>query len=261
MIKLIATDMDGTLLRDDKTYNQALFLDVFKSLKQKDIKFVVASGNQYAKLRDRFEAVKDEIYYVAENGAIIANGNKILFENPLTNDVKDQLLWLARKFDYHCVMSGEKVAYVRKSDGADFYNKMKIHFAHLKSVDSFEEVDDTLIKFSFNGQAKDMTQLAKYIRENFPKIESVTGDPHYVDLQNRGVNKALGLEYLSNYLNIKPEEILAFGDGLNDLAMLEYVGTSIVTSVAIPETRKVATKIIGSNNDDAVLHEIEKQIK
>ena len=70
MIKLIATDMDGTFLRDDKTYDRALFADVHQQMVAQGIKFVVASGNQYYKLQSFFAEYPDTIY-IAENGAYI----------------------------------------------------------------------------------------------------------------------------------------------------------------------------------------------
>ena len=78
MIKLIATDMDGTWLREDKTYDKELFEKEFQIMQDRDIKFVIASGNQYENILDRFPKANKHMYFVAENGALIAHGNEIL---------------------------------------------------------------------------------------------------------------------------------------------------------------------------------------
>ena len=74
MIKLIATDMDGTWLREDKTYDKELFEKEFQIMQDRDIKFVIASGNQYENILDRFPKANKNMYFVAENGALVANG-------------------------------------------------------------------------------------------------------------------------------------------------------------------------------------------
>ena len=69
-VKVIVTDMDGTFLNDAKTYNQPRFMAQYQELKKRGIKFVVASGNQYYQLISFFPELKDEISFVAENGAL-----------------------------------------------------------------------------------------------------------------------------------------------------------------------------------------------
>lgn len=87
MIKLIATDMDGTWLNDDKDYDREIFKREFKEMRKRDIKFVVASGNQYANLMTRFPDVIDQIYFVAENGALVAQGKQILHVDALSDEL------------------------------------------------------------------------------------------------------------------------------------------------------------------------------
>ena len=77
MTKLIAVDMDGTFLNDNKTYDKEKFTKIYQELEKKNIKFTVASGNQYYKLVSFFKDFPD-IIYVAENGAIVRNQKEIL---------------------------------------------------------------------------------------------------------------------------------------------------------------------------------------
>ncbi|HGF4812546.1 TPA: sugar-phosphatase YbiV, partial [Escherichia coli] len=83
-VKVIVTDMDGTFLNDAKTYNQPHFMAQYQELKKRGIKFVVASGNQYYQLISFFPELKDEISFVAENGALVYEHGKQLFHGELT---------------------------------------------------------------------------------------------------------------------------------------------------------------------------------
>ena len=70
-VKVIVTDMDGTFLDDAKQYDRDRFMAQFAQLRQRDIEFVVASGNQYYQLISFFPELKDQISFVAENGALV----------------------------------------------------------------------------------------------------------------------------------------------------------------------------------------------
>ena len=91
MIKLIATDLDGTLLREDKSFNKE-FYDIFYKLKEKNIKFVIATGNQYELVKNRFDLIKDDLVYLVENGNKIVYQNEVLYTSILKQDDKENIL-------------------------------------------------------------------------------------------------------------------------------------------------------------------------
>lgn len=116
MIKLIATDMDGTWLNDDKDYDREIFKREFKEMRKRDIKFVVASGNQYANLMTRFPDVIDQIYFVAENGALVAQEKQILHVDALSDELYQTLLKITDEYHYPAIVMGLVSAYVKKSN-------------------------------------------------------------------------------------------------------------------------------------------------
>ena len=73
-VKLIAADMDGTLLDSNKNLSPDLF-DLIKKLKEKDVKFAIASGRQYFNLLDNFKDVKEDLVYISDNGSIVYDNN------------------------------------------------------------------------------------------------------------------------------------------------------------------------------------------
>lgn len=83
-VKVIVTDMDGTFLNDAKTYDRSRFLAQFAQLQQRGIEFVVASGNQYYQLISFFPEIREQISFVAENGALVYEHGTQLFHGELT---------------------------------------------------------------------------------------------------------------------------------------------------------------------------------
>ena len=84
-MKLLATDMDGTFLRDDKSYSEE-FNDLYKQMLKKDIQFVIASGNQYEALVCKFDDdIKDDLYYLCENGTKIVYRGDVIYKQMIIN--------------------------------------------------------------------------------------------------------------------------------------------------------------------------------
>lgn len=235
--------MDGTWLNDDKDYDREIFKREFKEMRKRDIKFVVASGNQYANLMTRFPDVIDQIYFVAENGALVAQG-------------KQTLLKITDEYHYPAIVMGLVSAYVKKSNDPAYVQEMKKYVEHLEVVDSFDEIDDRIFKISLTVPEDEMPIVLEQLKQKYPEIGFVSGAADSIDMQTKGMNKAVGLEYLSQKLGIKPSEIVAFGDSGNDVGMLKYAGRSYATATALKEAKMAADQIIGSSNESTVQKEI-----
>ncbi|EEJ73069.1 Cof-type HAD-IIB family hydrolase [Lactobacillus ultunensis] len=258
MIKLIATDMDGTWLNDQKDYDHALFAREFKEMQERNIEFVVASGNQHANLLTRFPGIEDKIYFVAENGALVAKGKQILHVDSLSDELYHTLLKIAAEYPYPVIVMGLVSAYVLSSNSSAYVQEMRKYVEHLEVVDSFNEVHDNIFKLSLNVPVNKMPQVLTELKQKYPEIGFVSGAADSIDMQTKGMNKAVGLKYLGQKLGIKPSEMIAFGDSGNDVGMLNYVGRSFATSTALKEAKRAADQIIGSCNESAVQKEILK---
>lgn len=256
MIKLIATDMDGTWLNDQKKYDRELFEKELKMMKQQDIKFVVASGNQYENLQAYFPDEADQIFYVAENGALVAKGRQILHTDTLSKDELNEIFEITKEYDYPFIVAGLLSAYVPRKADNEFFNAMKRFYKKIVMFDSFNEIDDKIFKVSFDIPAEKMPNVLQELRHKYPNLGFVSGGATSIDMSQKGMNKAVGLKYLGQYLGISSNEMVAFGDSGNDEDMLEYAGRSYATRYALPEAKEVADQIIGSSNDSAVQKEI-----
>ena len=262
MIKLIATDMDGTWLKADKTYDHELFEKDFKLMQDNNVKFVIASGNQYENILARFpEEASEQMYFVAENGALVAHGHEILKIVSLTKKLYDLIIKITQEYPYPIIVSGVHSSYILKSSGKAFYDSMSRFYRKITMVNSLNEIDDQIFKVSLIIPEKEMPAVLRELEQKYPQVGFVAGGYDSIDLSAPDVTKALGLEFLSKKLNIAPSEMVAFGDSGNDVAMLKYVGDSFVTSTALQSAKDAADHVIGSSQDSSVQKEIIKLLE
>lgn len=261
-IKLIAVDMDGTFLNDDKEYDKDRFLKQYELLKRLGIKFVVASGNQAQHLYSFFPEIQKEITFIAENGAKVITENKLIYKNSIPSEkIKDILGLLENNVifkEYRLVMSGEKAAYINKNAPVTYKKKAQFFYKNLIEVDNYFDVEDVIYKFAFNFQ-KDLLRVCENELNNVfcDSLKAVTSGHEALDLVSKTAGKEKGITVLSNYWEIPSKKMAAFGDNLNDLEMLKNVEYAFVMENGREELKKMATKVIGLNNEMAVLDEID----
>lgn len=263
MIKAIFVDMDGTFLDDEKWYDEKRFLALYQRMKNLGIKFVVASGNQYQHLISFFPTLYQELTFIAENGAKVIDQEQEVFSMPIpSHDAAAvfELLAEDRLFTgYKLVISGEQGAYIQKNVPAAYRKKANFFYRDIIEVDRYEEINDRFYKFAFNFEPERLSACEARLNERFAgRLKALTSGHEALDLVNHASGKELGLEVLRHRWNITADEIAAFGDNLNDLAMIQQVKYSYAVENARPEVKKAAYKVIGTNRQGAVLTEINQ---
>lgn len=257
MIKLIATDMDGTWLSDNKTYDEELFLQEFAVMQERDIKFVIASGNQYENIYSRFPKTARKMFFIAENGALVAKGRQVLHTDSLSDDDFQTILQITREYSEEKVtVSGLASAYVLESDGPEYARELRKYYEKLIIVPNFNHLDDKIFKVTLDVPKDRMPKILAELKQKYTQIDFVSGSSTSIDISTKGMNKAVGLKYLSEKYHINPREMVAFGDSGNDVGMLKYAGHSFATKTALPVAKSAADRVIGSSNESAVQKEI-----
>ncbi|MFC6175936.1 Cof-type HAD-IIB family hydrolase [Companilactobacillus huachuanensis] len=258
-IKLVATDMDGTFLTDDKHFDVERFRRVYDYMTKNDITFVSASGNQYYQLKNFFSEFPKTLF-VAENGALVGSHDEIYKTDTFTADVIAKTIRVLNSLDdVQSIMCGEKSAYIEKNVTPEFYKTSKFYFPEITSVDKLEDVNDGVLKFSISCPMDEteayMEKLSDMIGLEVSVVTSGHGD---IDVIRADVNKATGLDYLSEKLHIQPDEMCAFGDGGNDLEMLRYVGHGVAMKNASPIVHQTAPFETVDNNQQGVIQHLEE---
>lgn len=262
MIKLIATDMDGTFLRDDKSYSDE-FIDVYHDLKKQNIKFMIASGNQYELLVSKFDSsINQDLIYLCENGTKVVYQGKCLYKCFMDRkDYLETLNVLKQYKDCMIVVSGDKHSYISK----EFENKkdfISLFMKNIVFVDNYDDIDDDILKFSvahFDDKMEIRTQDIALQLNN--QLKLVTTGNVWFDIFYKTVNKGTTLTYLLNYFHFNKDEVAVFGDEMNDYEMLESVKYAYAMENAIAPIKDIAYEIVESNENDGVVKKLKEIIK
>ncbi|MFD2306696.1 Cof-type HAD-IIB family hydrolase [Enterococcus termitis] len=263
-VKMIAVDMDGTFLNSEKDYDREKFNHLYKKMCEQNVRFVVASGNQYYQLKSFFPTIADELSFVSENGAyVVSEGNEIFCGELDPASVKEVLTILADVEGAHTILCGKKSAYVNEQEPDEFVEYGNQYYHRLKKVpDLLEVTEDTLFKFALSFPPEKVQEVLQQLREVVgDKVTPVSSGHEDVDLIIPGIHKAYGLMQLQELWGIKNHEIAAFGDSGNDIEMLKHAGHSFAMSNAQPEVKVAAKEIILSNDENGVLVKIEELLK
>ena len=258
MIKLIATDMDGTFLDSKKRFDPE-FIDIFYKLKEKGIKFVIASGNQYYRLYQKFLPLSEQMYFIAENGSYIAKGATELYFNTIANDDLEKIKQiLAKSNDLFIILCGRKGAYALNA-GQKYEQLIKIHYCNYQFVDSFDDVDDEIMKVAIYDPREQIENELKIIEPLLPKsVKVVTSGNMWMDIQNVSINKGIGMQFLQAVYEIEPDECMAFGDQMNDYELLQQVKYGYAMDNAVPAIKAIAYDTTCSNDEQGVLVKIKE---
>lgn len=234
MLKLIASDIDGTLLQNGKRELSLQAVEQIKQLKEMGILFAAASGRQYAVLRNLFEPVKDDIAYICENGAMVVYKGKILhkdvFERALAEEMAHSIL---NREDMEIIVSGEKSYYIQPKRKA-FADYM------LQTVKGKVAVVDDIFKISMYRESG-LEEMLPYWKKLFGSQATVVTSGHaWLDMMPMSADKGKGIRVLQKHFLISADACAAFGDNLNDLEMLHEVTYSFAVSNAKEEVKETA---------------------
>ncbi|WP_234123026.1 Cof-type HAD-IIB family hydrolase [Clostridium hydrogenum] len=259
MIKLIATDMDGTLLKSNGELPDE-FSTVLNNLIDKGIMFCVASGRQYFTLRDNMAEFKDKITFIAENGACIYKNDEELFSKTLDRAMAKEVLEDLNKLpDCKAVLCGEKSAYVLDKS-IEFIDEVRKYYHKCTTANSFDEIDDEFFKIAIydpKGPANNSNLLLS--QKWSKKLQLTISGQVWLDVGRTDINKGTAIKSLQSKFGITEAECMAFGDYYNDVPMLESVYHSYVMENA-PDGVKKHGRFIAKSNDACGVIQVIKEL-
>lgn len=255
MIKLIVSDIDGTLVKDGENQINPEIFDVIMQLKRKKhIHFAAASGRQAASIEYTFDPIKKEIFYVAENGSYLGCYGRNLFLYPVEKELANSLARDIRQDPQLEVMvSGAKGTYL-ETDNQAFIDWMinGYHF-HIIRVDDVTKVDDEIIKVSAYKKEGIQDAVGSLYERYSDRLKMTISGDMWMDCMAKGVNKGEAVKTLQESLEIAPEETMVFGDQLNDIEMLKRAYYSFAVGNARKEVKETARFQADLNTNDGVM--------
>ncbi|MBD5552168.1 MAG: HAD family phosphatase [Lachnospiraceae bacterium] len=242
MIKLIASDLDGTLVSGNTAKLPEKFPELAMQLKQRGILFAAASGRQYHNLRTLFAETKDDIAYICENGALTVYQEKILHKTELPPEAAAPIIRrLEAEPGTEVLVSGAFCSYINPKDPyfESYIHGMKNQY---KVVPDLTDIGEPIIKLAlFEKDGTEARDRQAYWQSRFMPSEAfpynvrvVTSGSLWLDFLFPGSDKGVGIRALADHLGIRREEILSFGDNFNDIEMFRASGISVAMENARP---------------------------
>jgi Cof subfamily protein (haloacid dehalogenase superfamily) len=260
-VKLIATDMDGTLLDSQKRL-PGDFYPLFQQLRLRGILFAAASGRQFFNLQNEFLPVKDDLIFIAENGSYVFYKGRDVLVQALDKNTTHQLISIARTIPQaYIILCGKKQAYIENTDPV-FMEHVNMYYDRQAVVDDLTKVeDDQFLKIAicdFAGSEKNSYTYFKHL-EN--EIEVKVSGNLWLDLSHKLANKGRAIKALQQSLNISFEETMVFGDYLNDLEMMSEGYFSYAMENAHPDIKTASRFITASNDEAGVMKVLETMLR
>lgn len=260
MIKLIATDMDGTLL-DENGKLPREFFDILDELRKRNIKFVVASGRPYFTLYEGFKPASDEIYYICDNGAYVVEDNGDVKVDIIDKNIVKELVKECENIpNVEVVLCGTKGAYHKKID-KKYTDEIDKYYIKKIIVDNLLDVEDDIFKVTICDIPNSSLNSYKVLSEKYGEnLMVVVSGEIWVDITNKGINKGKALEKIQKDFNISKEETMVFGDFYNDIEMLKRAKYSFVMENANEDMKKYGNYIARSNRENGVIKAIKEYV-
>ncbi|MGB7784886.1 MAG: HAD family hydrolase [Salinimicrobium sp.] len=261
-IKLIVSDMDGTLL-NSKHEVSPQFFELFEKLRKRNILFAVASGRQYYSLMERMEPVKTDLIYIAENGAIVMEGGEQKFIMPMEDEIVKKLITAVKELDgKYLVVCGRKKAYI-DSTAPEFMKPFLEHYEKYEVVDDLLQIeDDVILKVTICDPEGAEQHSLPHVKHFEEQLQVKLSGKIWIDFNAKEAQKGNALKAVQDQHNISKEETMAFGDYLNDMELFDHAGIGYAVENAHPEVKEAAEFTTKSNDENgvkAVLEELLSQ--
>lgn len=260
MIKLIASDLDGTLLPEGTMDVNPELFDVIRRLKKKGVTFAAVSGREYDSIAKVFEPVKDDIYFIAGNGGMISYQGQIIEKTAIEPELFKEAVEYARaQKGISFMTAGSAKVYVEAADQRFVKLLRENYKLSVNEIENVLEGPETMIKVALYCPDTDAAIEAGKAKEHFgDRIQIMASGAHWVDFADIHSGKGNALQKLARRLGIqKSEEIAAFGDNCNDVSMLLEAGKSYAVTNAREEAKQAARYVLESSNPDSVLNVIK----
>ena len=259
-IKLVAADVDGTLLNSNHELSSR-FYPLFNKMQTKGLLFSLASGRQYFNLVNRFKSIEDEVIFIAENGSyVVYKGEEILVQAMPNEIVMEQLAVAKQLPDVFPILCGKKKAYIENKE-PDFIRNVEMYYDEYIVVENLLKVtDDQFLKIALCDFAGAEENSYNHFKQKQDELQIKISGSIWLDISHKLANKGRAIKVLQQKFSITPDETMVFGDYLNDLEMIQAATYSFAMENAHTDIRKAARFSAKSNDDDGVVVVLEQMM-
>lgn len=252
MIKAAFFDIDGTLVSFKTHQVSEGTVNVFEQLHKQGIRTFISTGRPYGLIPQmpvKFDG------YVTMNGGYCFMDDTVLYKNPIPQDEADRWVAYAKERNFCTMIFAEREMYVSRLDdpmGVAISEEVKIDVPPMCAFDKMIGME----AYQFIA-VMEPEEDARVI-ELLPHCRLPRWHPHFSDLINASNSKAVGIESIISRLGISKEECIAFGDGANDIEMLEYCGIGVAMGNAKDDVKAHADFVTTSVDEEGIGHALHE---
>ena len=237
MIKMVCSDLDGTLLQYGKKLIEGEIFDEIRALHDRGILFCPASGRQYTSLRKLFAPVADDCIYLCENGAVVYRGDKVIAKTPMPRALAEEIAW-----DFwnntedlgEVMLSGQNTAYLMER-GLGMLKRIQFIGNNYQIIHDPSEVPEEITKVSVYLHEGVESYTERFV-PRWKEANCAVAGPYWID--TTFANKGIGVRSICKTLDIALADVMAFGDNYNDVSMLDIVGVPYIMDGAAAPLRE-----------------------
>ena len=270
-IKVIATDMDGTLLDPKGQLDLPRLEKILDKLDICNIRFVIATGNEVHRMRQLLGHLAERVVLVVANGARIFENNELIQAQTWDDVMVDRALahFKGRECQDQFVVTAMNGGFVKEGTVFTELDKFMTPemieklYQRMNFVDEFDSsLFGGVLKMSMVVGEERLDSVLQEVNDLFDgRVRAVSSGYGCIDILQDGIHKAWGLVELLKRWNLKPEQIMAFGDSENDIEMLELAGISYAMENAEEAVKRVATKVAPANSQAGVYKVLENWLE
>jgi Cof subfamily protein (haloacid dehalogenase superfamily) len=260
MYKMVAIDVDDTLITDDRIVTEGTKAALAAAVEQ-GVMITLATGRMYASAKQIAGQIDLNVPLITYQGALIKNllDETVLYERYVPQDIAEFLFEYAQKHNLHLQVYHEDQLFAKEE------NQKLIDYSKLSNVPYQIEPDlekllsKPFAKMLIIDNPDYLDTLALDLNEVIgDKIHMTKSKPHFLEIMHKEGTKGHALKFLADHFNYDCSEVIAIGDSWNDHEMLEVAGLGVAMENAIEALKEIADYITLSNNDEGVKHVIEK---
>lgn len=263
--KAIAVDMDGTFLNEKHDFDHEKFREILTELHQRQVKFIISSGRPYVRLRKDFADFYSELSFVTSNGArLIENDQEVALQQLARKDAIGVIDFVNQRYaDATTLVFHTKQSYINRDAPKDVKEFLEYFAGSCIEVSDWSVLPENgILGVTFHvldsSIAKEIE--AAYNQEFGQKISAFASAKNTVDVNAYGVNKGEGLKLLLEKMDLTGDDLMAFGDGDNDVEMLQFAKYSYAMKNGSQEAKDAAKYLAPANTEDGVFKVIKNYL-
>ena len=268
-IKLIALDLDGTTLNNNRVISAAN-RQALEAAVDKGVNVVIATGRTFSALPPDVFEIRGIQYVLTSNGAVITDlrTKQVVYENCIAPDAVEAAVDLLKQYDFMIETFTDGNAYIEKSH-YDHIKETRLSFRHVDYVlttrqpvaglyDFILEHKEHIENINVNFENQEDRAMMREVLSKLPKTTLTTSFDHNLEIGGATTSKAGALKELGKVLGVAPEEMMAVGDSPNDMAMMQIAGMPVAVGNAKEEVKAIAKYVTATNHEDGVAQAVQK---